>query len=116
MFEALLQGEMDSHLGYDADGVKDVLELWIGESEGKHYWMQIFGEIRGGCAVHQHGWGVRLGRRGKEHLQGCGSTALHRTSDPQFHQIHTIKGLQGIHCPVKKGIWGAQPESGGSRI
>ncbi len=26
-------------LGYDADGVKDVLGLWIGESEGKHYWM-----------------------------------------------------------------------------
>ena len=33
-------------LGYDADGVKDVLGLWIGESEGKHYWMQIFDEIR----------------------------------------------------------------------
>ncbi len=33
-------------LGYDADGVKDVLGLWIGESEGKHYWMQIFDEIK----------------------------------------------------------------------
>lgn len=33
-------------LGYDADGVKDVLGFWIGESEGKHYWMQIFDEIR----------------------------------------------------------------------
>ena len=33
-------------LGYDTDGVKDVLGLWIGESEGKHYWMQIFDEIR----------------------------------------------------------------------
>ena len=26
-------------LGYDADGRKDVLGLWIGESEGKHYWI-----------------------------------------------------------------------------
>ena len=33
-------------LGYDADGIKDVLGLWVGESEGKHYWMQIFDEIR----------------------------------------------------------------------
>lgn len=33
-------------LGYDVDGVKDVLGLWVGESEGKHYWMQIFDEIR----------------------------------------------------------------------
>ena len=56
-------------LGYDADGVKDVLGLWIGESEGKHYWMQIFDEIRargcGGCVIHQYGWGVRLGRRAR---------------------------------------------------
>ena len=34
-------------LGYDLDGRKDILGLWIGESEGKHYWMQIFDEIRG---------------------------------------------------------------------
>lgn len=34
-------------LGYDIDGKKDVLGIWIGESEGKHYWMQIFDEIKG---------------------------------------------------------------------
>lgn len=34
-------------LGYDIDGIKDVLGLWIGDSEGKHYWMQIFDEIKG---------------------------------------------------------------------
>ena len=33
-------------LGYDVDGVKDILGIWIGESEGKHYWMQIFDEIK----------------------------------------------------------------------
>ena len=33
-------------LGYDVNGVKDILGLWIGESEGKHYWMQIFDEIK----------------------------------------------------------------------
>ena len=34
-------------LGYDIDGLKDVLGIWIGESEGKHYWMQIFDELKG---------------------------------------------------------------------
>lgn len=34
-------------LGYDVDGIKDVLGIWIGDSEGKHYWMQIFDEIKG---------------------------------------------------------------------
>lgn len=34
-------------LGYDLSGRKDVLGLWIGDAEGKHYWMQIFDEIKG---------------------------------------------------------------------
>lgn len=33
-------------LGYDVDGIKDILGIWIGEAEGKHYWMQIFDEIK----------------------------------------------------------------------
>ena len=33
-------------LGYDINGVKDIPGLWIGEAEGKHYWMQIFDEIK----------------------------------------------------------------------
>ena len=33
-------------LGYDVNGIKDVLGLWTGESGGKHCWMQIFDEIR----------------------------------------------------------------------
>lgn len=33
-------------LGYDLDGIKDVLGLWIADSEGKHNWMQIFDEIK----------------------------------------------------------------------
>ena len=33
-------------LGYDVNGIKDILGVWIGESEGKHYWMQIFDELK----------------------------------------------------------------------
>ena len=33
-------------LRYDVNGIKDILGIWIGESEGKHYWMQIFDEIK----------------------------------------------------------------------
>ncbi len=33
-------------LGYDVNGNKDILGIWIGESEGKHYWMQVFDEIK----------------------------------------------------------------------
>lgn len=33
-------------LGYDLNGSKDVLGLWINETEGKHNWMQIFDELK----------------------------------------------------------------------
>ena len=33
-------------LGYDVNGIKDILGIWIGDSEGKHYWMQIFDELK----------------------------------------------------------------------
>ena len=33
-------------LGYDIDGQKDILGIWINESESKHVWMQIFDELK----------------------------------------------------------------------
>ena len=34
-------------LGYDINGKKDILGIWISDSaEGKHYWMQVFDEIK----------------------------------------------------------------------
>lgn len=33
-------------LGYDMDGKKDILGLWLNETESKHVWMQIFDEIK----------------------------------------------------------------------
>lgn len=32
--------------GYDVNGIRDILGIWIGDAEGKHYWMQIFDEIK----------------------------------------------------------------------
>ena len=34
-------------LGYDINGFKDILGLWLNETESKHVWMQIFDEIKG---------------------------------------------------------------------
>lgn len=33
-------------LGYDMDGAKEVLGIWLNETESKHTWMQIFDEIK----------------------------------------------------------------------
>lgn len=34
-------------LGYDTNGHKDILGIWLNETESKHTWMQIFDEIKG---------------------------------------------------------------------
>ncbi len=33
-------------LGYDLNGYKDILGLWLSESKSKNYWMQIFDELK----------------------------------------------------------------------
>jgi len=33
-------------LGYDLEGNKEILGLWMGASESKNYWMQVFDEIK----------------------------------------------------------------------
>lgn len=41
------QASVYAILAYDMDGHKDVLGLWINETESKHTWMQIFDELKG---------------------------------------------------------------------
>jgi len=33
-------------LGYDTEGKKDILGIWLSETESKHKWMQIFDELK----------------------------------------------------------------------
>lgn len=33
-------------LGYDTEGHKDILGIWISQSESKHFWMEIFDELK----------------------------------------------------------------------
>lgn len=61
MFETMLKGEMNHHLGYSPmikgirtqiiektvmEGKKDILSLWLNETESKHKWIQILDEIK----------------------------------------------------------------------
>ena len=48
-------------LGYDLHGKKEILGIWLSESESKNYWMQIFDEIKARGVeeyniLHIYGW------------------------------------------------------------
>ena len=76
-------------LGYDVNGQKDILGLWLSESESKHQWMQIFDENQKqgcrGCPVPCHGWSKRSGRRGKGNFSQCNCPKMHGPSYPQLN-------------------------------
>ena len=78
-------------LGYDVDGQKDILGLWLSESESKHQWMQIFDEIktRGveDVLFLSMDGGKRPGGRSKSDFSECNCSTVHRASDPEFHKI-----------------------------
>ena len=97
-------------LGYDLDGKKDILGLWLNESESKNYWMQVFDEI--------HSRGVEdvffISMDGVSGLE-AGAKAIfpkvHRTSDTKFDQIHSHKGIQAIYAKPEEDIRSSKPES-----
>ena len=44
--QGIRQSAVHVILAYDTEGRKDVLGLWINETESKHVWMQIFDELK----------------------------------------------------------------------
>lgn len=78
-------------LGYDVDGQKDILGLWLSESESKHQWMQIFDEIKNrgveDVLFLLHGWSKRSGGRGEGNLSQRNCPEMHCPSYPQLNQV-----------------------------
>ena len=101
-------------LGYDTDGKKDILGLWLNESESKHTWMQIFDELktRGVEDVLFISMdGVSGLEEDVKQYQECSGTEMHSAFDPKFNQIYSEQGLQKIHTITEKGIRSSQPYS-----
>ena len=104
MFEALLQGEMDAHLGYKSNdrGAKDssnrrngytdkMVKSSMGDikirtprdRDGSFEPQIVAKRTRGRrCSVYQYGWGIGFGGGRKVHFQRCCCPALHRSLDP----------------------------------
>lgn len=68
-------------LAYDLDGHKDVLDLWVGESEGKHFWMGVFDELH---------------RRGIRRISAISETSRPRRN---IRPIDAAKKKEGRNAP-----------------
>ena len=97
-------------LEYDIDGRKDILGIWLNETESKHSWMKIFDEIKGR--------GVKdiffLSMDGVSGLEG-GAKAIFKDVTVQRCMVHLIrnsvkyipsKDYKGFTSQLKK-VYGA---------
>ena len=86
-------------LGYDTNGEKDILGLWLNESESKHTWMQIFDELktRGVEDVLFISMDGVSGVEEGSDFQGCCCAALYCAFNPKFNEICAEQRLQKIH-------------------
>ena len=86
-------------LGVRADGRKEILGLWIEQTEGAKFWLRVMTELqeprrRG----HPHRRGRRpegLSRRDHRRVPAGPGPDLHRASDPQLARLRVLQGPQG---------------------
>jgi putative transposase len=83
-------------LGIQADGQRDVLGLWIEQTEGAKFWLKVFNELKArGCQDILIGGGrrpERVGRRDRCGLPEDSCADLHRAPDPQQSGVRQLQG------------------------
>ena len=70
-------------LGIDTNGYKDLLGIWVGESEGAHFWMTVLSEMRN--------------RGDRHHLSQDSHPGVRYPSDPQFPALYCLEGPASLH-------------------
>jgi transposase-like protein len=86
-------------LGIKADGKKEVLGLWIEQTEGAKFWLKVFNESWSGrCTDCRRGRPAGLPGSDRSRLSSGPNPDLHRAPDPQFAQPGQLEGSQVSGC------------------
>ena len=107
-------------LGYDVNGVKDILGIWIGEAEGKHYWMQIFDEIKSRGVedilfISMDGVsGLEEGA--KSIFKDVVRSEMYCSFNQELNKVRSYQGLQSVHNAAEERVRSFKSEGCISRI
>ena len=100
-------------LGVLPDGTRDVLGLWIEQTEGAKFWLKVFNDLKTrGVARHpdrRHRRPEGPGRGDRGGVPGNHGADLHRAPDPQQ------PGLRELEGPQARGRGAATDLHGGQR-
>jgi putative transposase len=85
-------------LALNPDGEKDVLGLWIEQSEGAKFWLKVINELKARRQRHpdrRGRWAQGLSRGDHVGLSADHRADLHCAPDPQQPGVRVVEGPQG---------------------
>ena len=104
-------------LGVLADGTKEILGLWIEQTEGAKFWLRVMNELKNrGVARHpdrRRRWPEGLSRGDHRRVPADGRADLHRSSDPPSLRFRVLEGPQARRCRRCRAIYRANDAAAG---
>ena len=87
-------------LGIRPDGTKEILGIWIEQTEGAKFWLRVMNELKN-RGVERHPDRRRRRPEGLPRSDQCclprdGGPDLHRAPDPQFAGFRVVEGPQAV--------------------
>ena len=102
-------------LGILADGTKEILGIWIEQTEGAKFWLRVMNELktrgRPGHPDRRRRRAEGLPRGHHRYLPADNGPNLHRAPDPSFHELRLLEGQEG----TRQGAQGHLPGQGRQR-
>lgn len=95
-------------LALNLTGKKEVLGLYLSESEGVNFWLSVLSDLqnrgRKGHPDCLRGRIDRLPGSNKQYLSANRSSVVHHSSDTQLHQIRSVEAPQSLHGRSEAGL------------
>jgi putative transposase len=106
-------------LGVLPDGTRDILGIWIENTEGAKFWMKVFNDLKT-RGVQDILIAVTDGLKGMPEalgavLPGHDAADLHRAPDPQQPGLRQLEGPQGAGCSHQADLHGSERRGGSGR-
>ena len=97
--------------GRAPDGTRDILGLWIEQTEGAKFWMKVFNDLKTrGVPGHPdrgHRWAEGHARGAGGGVSRDDAADLHRAPDPQQPGLRQLEGPQGAGRGASADLHGA---------
>lgn len=91
-------------LGINKEGYKEVLGMYISESEGANFWLQVLTDLNNRDPYRLYRQPEGLYRGYPEHIPKDPGAEVHRPPDTEFPQVYRLKGPKGVSSGPQTGV------------